>query len=311
MPPPATHQNLSPNQSDRGYLDATTAPKTIRYCLLAYCCHQPLLATSANIPGEPIISNNTDASKRLLKLCDGFLHNNRPIVRPTDDPVMQNNSSTQILRSGRGLAPTEFTLPFTLEKPLLAVGGHIKNTIALAWENRMVISAPNGDLRSYQIFQQTIHDLQQLYQVKAEHIICDAHLGYGSSHWADAADLAVCRIYHHHAHASSLVLEYPQQNHWLIFTWDGVGLGDDGSLWGGETFFGSPGNWQRVASFKSFKLPGGDKSSREAWRRLQMNVTSKLFVVTLKLSHADRAVRFISPQQVLVTRHRLLITVRP
>ncbi|MCK4709308.1 MAG: carbamoyltransferase HypF, partial [Gammaproteobacteria bacterium] len=236
-------------------------------------CHyfkKPLVATSANISGEPITTDNLDATKRLTKLCDAFLHNNREIVRPSDDPVMICNSfGCQLIRTGRGLAPTEFILPFTLQEPVLAVGGHIKNTIALAWKNRMVISAHNGDLsslRGYRAFQSAINDMQRLYKVKAEHVVCDAHPGYGSTQWVSKSGLEVTKIFHHHAHASSLAIEYPDISNWLIFSWDGVGLGSDGSLWGGETFLGCPGNWQRVVSFKQFRLPGGDKTSRQPWR---------------------------------------------
>ncbi len=259
--------NLAPGLNQLGVM----LPSHPLQHLLCHGFNKPLVATSANISGEPIVTHQADASERLRQLCDAFLHHNRPIVRPADDPVIrQNNARTQLLRSGRGLAPTEFTLSFTLKKPLLAVGGHIKNTIALAWHNRMVISAHNGDLdtlRSYQTFQQAISDLQQLYQVKARHIVCDAHPAYASSRWADEAGLAVSRIYHHHAHASGLALDFPQQkHHWLVFAWDGVGLGDDGTLWGGETFLGGPGHWQRVASFKPFRLPGGDKTARQPWR---------------------------------------------
>lgn len=258
--------NLAPGFNRLGII----LPSNPLQHLICHYFKKPLVATSANISGEPIISDNEDATKHLSKLCDAFLHNDRVIVRPSDDPVMiQNDFNKQILRTGRGLAPTEFSLPFTLEKPVLAVGGHIKNTIALAWKNRMVISAHNGDLsslRSYQTFQQAINDLQQLYKVKAEHIVCDAHPGYGSTNWADETDLDVTKVFHHHAHASSVTLEYPHINNWLVFSWDGIGLGTDGSLWGGETFLGRPGNWQRVASFKPFRLPGGEKTSRQAWR---------------------------------------------
>ena len=263
--------NLAPGTNRLGIMLASNPLQH----LLCHFFQKPLVATSANLSGEPIITGNMDATKRLQNLCDAFLHNNRVIVRPADDPVMlQNNFNPQILRTGRGIAPTEFTLPFTLERPILAVGGHIKNTIALAWKNRMVISANNndlGNLRSYRTFQQGINDLQQLYQMKAEHIICDAHSGYASTQWASQTGLPVSKIFHHHAHASSLTLESIQNNkqhnyNWLIFSWDGIGLGVDDSLWGGETFLGHPGNWQRVASFKSFRLPGGDKTSREAWR---------------------------------------------
>ncbi len=243
--------------------------------LLCHLFARPMIATSANISGEPIITDNRDATTRLATLCDAFLHHNRDIVRPADDPVMSENAivnnttGAQLIRTGRGLAPSEFTLPFTLEKPLLAVGGHIKNTIALAWQNRMVVSAHNGDLgslRSYQTFQQCIHDLQQLYQVKAEHIICDAHPEYGSTRWAENSGMNVSRIYHHHAHASSLFIDTQTTEKKLVFSWDGIGLGADGTLWGGETFLGQPGNWQRVVSFKPFRLPGGEKTAREAWR---------------------------------------------
>lgn len=263
--------NLAPGINNLGVM----LPGNPLQHLICHYFQKPLVATSANISGEPIIIDNADASKRLESLCDAFLHNSRDIVRPSDDPVMmQNNTNSQLLRTGRGFVPTEFTLPFTLEKPVLAVGGHIKNTIALAWQNRMVISAHNGDLgslRGYQTFKRAVYDLQQLYQVNAEHIICDAHPEYGSTIWATESGLTVSKVFHHHAHASCLALEnlhtIKQHNkNWLIFAWDGVGLGADGSLWGGETFIGNPGNWQRVASFKPFRLPGGEKTSREAWR---------------------------------------------
>lgn len=258
--------NLAPGIHRLGVM----LPNTPLQYLICHYFKKPLVATSANISGEPIITDNTDATKRLAKLCDAFLHNNRVIIRPADDPVMtHNNVESQVLRTGRGLAPTELSLPFKLQQPVLAVGGHMKNTIALAWDNRLVISAHNGDLgslRSYQTFQQAITDLQQLYQVNAEVIICDAHPGYSSTQWANESGLPVVKTYHHYAHASSLALENQECSNWIIFSWDGIGLGDDGTLWGGETLLGHPGNWQRVVSFKMFKLPGGEKTSREAWR---------------------------------------------
>lgn len=258
--------NLAPGINNLGVM----LPNTPLQHLICFYFQKPLLATSANISGEPIITGNTEATKRLAKLCDAFLHNDRIIIRPADDPVMIHNSvESQVLRTGRGLAPTELSLPFKLGQPVLAVGGHMKNTIALAWDNRLLISAHNGDLgslRSYQTFQQAITDLQQLYQVKAEIIICDAHPGYSSTQWANESGLPLVKTYHHYAHASSLILENPESSNWIIFSWDGIGLGDDGTLWGGETLLGHPGNWQRVVSFKMFRLPGGEKTSRESWR---------------------------------------------
>ncbi len=269
--------NLAPGINRLGVM----LPSTPLQYILCHYFKKPLVATSANISGEPIITMNDDVVKKLSNLCDAYLHNNRDIVRPADDPVMLHNDfGVQILRTGRGISPTEITLPFKLEKPILAVGGHIKNTIALAWDDRMVISAHNGDLsslRGYQTFQQAIKDLQQLYQVKAEVVICDAHPEYASTRWAVESKLPTVKIFHHHAHASSLVIEKPENAHWLIFSWDGIGLGVDGALWGGETFIGSAGNWKRIVSFKPFKLPGGEKTSRESWRvAASLNWQSKI-----------------------------------
>jgi len=73
-------------------------------------------------------------------------------------------------------------------------------------------------------------------------------------------------VQHHHAHASALAGEHPDIEAWLVFTWDGVGYGTDGALWGGEALLGGPGRWRRVASFRNFKLAGGDRAGREPWR---------------------------------------------
>jgi len=149
------------------------------------------------------------------------------------------------------------------------VGGHMKNAIALAWENRAVLSPHIGDLdapRSLEIFEQVIADLQQLYGVTAQALVCDAHLGYASSRWAAKQGLPLQRVYHHHAHASALAFETGLGNTCLTFTWDGVGFGEDGTLWGGEALHGKPGAWKRVASFKPYRLPGGERAGREPWR---------------------------------------------
>ena len=230
----------------------------------------PLVATSGNVSGEPVLTDNAGAEARLGKVAQAFLHHNRPIARPADDSVLRVIADMpRLLRVGRGIAPLEFDLPFNLPQPLLAVGGHMKNSIALAWSNRAVLSPHIGDLdapRSLEIFEQVIADVQKLYGVAACAIVCDAHPGYASSRWAAKQALPLQRVQHHHAHASALAFEGGQDRAWLTFTWDGVGLGADDTLWGGEALHGRPGAWQRVASFKSFHLPGGERAGREPWR---------------------------------------------
>lgn len=230
----------------------------------------PLVATSANISGEPVLTDNAEVEARLPHVAEAYLHHSRPIARPADDPVYRLIAGRpRPLRLGRGSAPLELTLPCALKQPLLAVGGHMKNTIALAWGDRIVISPHIGDLdapRSMAVFEQVIGDLQDLYQVRATGVVCDAHPGYASTRWAGRSGLPVRTVLHHHAHASALAGEYPDVKAWLVFTWDGVGYGADGGLWGGEAMYGTPGNWRRAASFRPFHLPGGERAAREPWR---------------------------------------------
>ena len=230
----------------------------------------PLVATSGNVSGEPVLTDNEEAMRRLGHVADAFLHHDRPIQRPADDPVCRviNNVSRPV-RLGRGNTPLELQLPLTMPEPVLAVGGHMKNTIALAWDNNVVISPHIGDLdslRSQEVFEQVIQDLQTLYQVSPEIIICDAHPNYYSSQWARRSSLKTFEVYHHHAHAAAVVAEYSMYSPWLVFTWDGTGFAPDDSIWGGEALYGYAGSWRQVASIRPFHLPGGDKVARHPWR---------------------------------------------
>jgi hydrogenase maturation protein HypF len=233
----------------------------------------PLVATSANISGEPVLTGNDDVEKRLAHVAEAFLHHDRPIERPADDPVFRTVAGRpRALRIGRGFSPVELTLPFKVDRPLLAVGAHMKNTLTLAWDDRAVMSPHIGEMhsaRSLAVFEQTLADLQRLYQVSIAQLICDAHPAYTTSRWSLKQGLPLERVYHHHAHASAAWYESGAADNgeeMIVFTWDGVGYGEDGTLWGGETLLGSPGEWRRVASMRPFHLPGGEKAGREPWR---------------------------------------------
>jgi len=230
----------------------------------------PLVATSANISGEPVLTGAAEVEQRLAHVADAFLHHDRPIARPADDPVYRWIAARpRPLRLGRGTAPLELTLPVRLERPLLATGGHMKNTLALAWEDRVVVSPHIGDMgtaRSLAVFERTVADLQELYGVTATLVLCDAHPGYATSRWAARCGLPVERILHHHAHAAAACAAASGDGDWLAFTWDGVGYGADGTLWGGEALLGQPGGWRRFATLRPFHLPGGERAAREPWR---------------------------------------------
>lgn len=230
----------------------------------------PLVATSGNMSGEPVITDSDEAEQRLVPIADAFLHHNRPIVRPADDSVARVIADAiRPIRIGRGLAPLELETSRTFQHPMLALGGHMKSAVALGWDRRIVVSPHIGELdspRSLQVFEQVIADLQTLYRVEARHVVCDAHPHYASTRWALRNGLAVTRIQHHAAHASALAGEHPHIARWLVFVWDGIGLGSDGDLWGGEALIGAPGSWRRAASLRPFHLIGGDRAAREPWR---------------------------------------------
>jgi len=269
--PTLAHHDLSPLIAPGLREIGALLPYSPLHALLSQDFAAPLVATSANLSGEPVLTEAAEVEQRLAQLTPYFLHHNRPIQRPADDAVFRPNAGkNRPLRLGRGSAPLELTLAHRLPQPVLAVGGQMKNTVALAWEQRLVLSPHIGNLdspRSLQVFAQVGADLQALYQVTAQTLLCDAHPGYASSRWAARQGLPVHKIWHHQAHASALVGEYPAVlGEWLVFTWDGVGLGEDGSLWGGEALYGHPGAWRRVARLRPFRLPGGERAGREPWR---------------------------------------------
>lgn len=230
----------------------------------------PLVATSGNLSGEPVLTSVRAAETRLAAVVDLFLHHDRPIVRPADDPVLRPiDGVLRPIRLGRGSAPLEMTLPGRLSEPVLALGGQMKNTLALAWSDRLVVSPHIGEMssaRSLEVFEQVAGDLQSLYGVRAKRLLVDAHPAYTTRGWARQQGLPISSSFHHHAHASALMLDNAWEESCLVFAWDGVGLGEDGSLWGGETLLGRPGSWKRVASFRQFRIPGGELAAHAPWR---------------------------------------------
>ncbi len=154
----------------------------------------PVVATSGNVSGEPVLTDPEQAETRLASVADAFLHHDRPIVRPADDSVVRVVAGrARPIRLGRGTAPLELELPRPLPEPVLAVGGHLKLAVALAWDRRIVVSPHVGDmgtLRSEQVFEQVVSDLQRLYDVEARHWLCDAHPGYTTTRWVQSAGKA-------------------------------------------------------------------------------------------------------------------------
>jgi hydrogenase maturation protein HypF len=229
----------------------------------------PVIATSGNLANEPISIDESDASDRLKGIADFFLVHNRPIVRHVDDSIARVVCNREmVLRRARGYAP----LPVRMKEPLpsiLAVGAHLKNTVALSVGRDVFISQHIGDLETAMAlaaFKRTVVDLPRLYDGQPELVACDLHPDYLSSKYAAGAHPTVERVQHHWAHVLACMAENELEPPVLGVSWDGTGYGTDGTIWGGEFLLAVEDSFQRVAHFRQFRLPGGEMAVREPRR---------------------------------------------
>lgn len=229
----------------------------------------PLIATSGNRSDEPIAIANDEAISRLKDIADHFLMHNRPIVRACDDSVVRlTRGRAGILRRARGYAPLGIRIAREVP-PVLAVGGHLKNTVAIGVGRDVFLSQHIGDLETIEArhaFESAIDDLCRLYSFKPEAVVCDRHPDYASTHWAEQSGLPVIRVQHHQAHVAACAAENGVEGAYLGVSWDGTGYGLDGAIWGGEFFRVEGNQFERVAHLRSFALPGGDAAVRQGWR---------------------------------------------
>jgi len=254
-------------------------PTTPLHHLLLKELDFPVIATSGNHSDEPIAMDEAEACQRLGEIADVFLVHNRPIARRVDDSVIRMIADKPIvLRLARGYAPlvlpaleewTREHLP--AEAPtILAVGGQQKVALALFTGEQAVLGPHLGDLDTplaREAFIEATRDLPALYGCQAEQVACDLHPDYASTRWAEETGLPVVRVQHHHAHAVACMVEHGLlAREVLAFTWDGTGLGTDGTIWGGEVLRARMDQFERVASLRPFVLPGGEAAIREPAR---------------------------------------------
>lgn len=246
----------------------------------------PIVATSGNISDEPICTNELQAIKKLNFIADYFLIHNRPIERYCDDSIVRIIQERElVLRRARGFAPLPIQISRNIEKPILAVGAHLKNTIALAHHNTIFVSQHIGDLEtpeSLNTFRKTIQDFQSLYKVTPSIIAHDLHPTYVSTTIAKN-ELAqqnqkaeIIPLQHHFAHIASCMAENELTGSVLGFSWDGTGYGTDGKIWGGESVLVKENKFSRVGTIRSFKLPGGESAVREP-RRCAVGILYEIF----------------------------------
>ncbi len=243
--------------------------------LIALRWRKPLIATSGNISGSPIFYRDDQAFRNLGGIADLFVTNNRDIVVPQDDSVVQFTGEQRIvLRRSRGLAPTYLPNPFEFtEHVILAAGSDLKSAFALMTKGNLYISQYLGDLENFdtqQAYYHVLHHLQNLLGTKPAHVLVDAHPVYFSSKFGKSLaaeyDADVVTVQHHLAHFSAVLAEnnlMKSDEPVLGVVWDGTGWGEDGNIWGGEFFIYKENEFERVAHLEYFDHVLGDKIARE------------------------------------------------
>jgi hydrogenase maturation protein HypF len=229
----------------------------------------PLVATSGNRSNEPICIDDAQALENLAGIADYFLVHNRPILRPLDDSIVREiNGKITVLRRARGFAPLPIKVKNTVSNTL-AVGGQMKNTVAISHNNQAILSQHLGDLDSEATrhqFEKTLIDLQNSYDFKPLRVMHDLHPDYVSSQFAANLAIEKIAVQHHYAHALSCMAENGLPPHALGIIFDGSGFGLDGTIWGGEFLAIHETHFERFAHFRTFPLVGGSKAIQEPRR---------------------------------------------
>jgi hydrogenase maturation protein HypF len=250
-------------------------PYTPLHHLLLAELRFPVVATSGNLSDEPICIDEHEALERLRGIADGFLVHNRPILRHVDDSVVRLVAGREMMvRRARGYAPLPVTLADTTGAPaaagnILAVGAQQKNAVALGSAGNIVLSQHIGDLdtaAALTVFRRVTADLQRLLAIEPEWVVSDLHPDYVSTREAKARSGNHRGVQHHFAHVLSCMAENELEGPLLGIAWDGTGYGLDGMIWGGEFLLADRDGYDRVATLRPFRLPGGERAIREPRR---------------------------------------------
>ncbi len=259
--------SVAPGNRELGVL----LPYTPLHHLLARELGRPFVLTSGNVSDEPIAFRDDDARERLAGMVDGFLTHDRPIHVRTDDSVVRLFAGRELpLRRSRGYVPEPLALAWSFPRPVLACGAELKSTFCLGRSRHAFVSHHIGDLQNYETFQALLTGIEHfrtLFDVRPEVVAHDLHPDYLSTQYAvDLADVQLVGVQHHHAHIAACLADHGETGPVIGVAFDGTGLGDDGTLWGGELLVADLVRYERVGHLDVVPLPGGAAAIREPWR---------------------------------------------
>ena len=288
--------SVAPGQNTLGFM----LPYTPLHHLILKRMERPIVLTSGNLSDEPQCINNDEAREKLGKIADYFLLHNRDIVNRIDDSVVRVlGDKLQTIRRARGYAPSTITLPdgFKAAPHILAMGSELKNTFCLLRDGEAILSQHLGDLENaaaFNAYRDTLNLYLDLFEHKPEAIAIDQHPEYLSTklgrELAAANNLQLYQIQHHHAHIAACMAE----NHLPLDTQpvlgialDGLGYGEDGTLWGGEFLLADYRSYKRLGTFKPVAMIGGEQAIYQPWRNTYAHLTAAFNWQDLKQKYKD------------------------
>ncbi len=228
-----------------------------------------IVLTSGNISDEPIIIDNKTALEKLSPISDALITYNRDIYNRTDDSLaVVFNNKERLLRRSRGYAPAPINLNLNVDG-ILATGAELVNCFCLGKGKQAFLSQHIGDLKNMEtleFFSETIEKYQKLFRIDPSLLVCDLHPDYLSSKYANELNITTIAVQHHHAHIASCMAEHGLDEKVIGVAFDGVGLGTDNKVWGGEFFICNLLDFERCSHFEYIPMPGGDKATKEPWR---------------------------------------------
>ncbi len=276
---------IAPGLSTFGFM----LPSTPLHHLMFKRLDRPIVMTSGNRSDEPQIIDDELARRALSGIADFLVTHDRDIAVRLDDSVLRVVAGApRLIRRARGFAPAPIALPKSLGSTtsLLAMGGELKNTFCLVKEGQAILSQHIGDLEDAERLSDYEHNLalfQDLYAHRPQAIAVDLHPDYLSTQLgrkiAHEKGSPLISVQHHHAHIASAMAENGiEQSQGLVLgiALDGIGLGDDGTLWGGEFMLCDYKSYRRVGTFKPVALPGGAKAMREPWRNTVAHIVAEM-----------------------------------
>lgn len=265
-------EELAPGLNQLGIM----LPYTGLLKMLADEVRQPIVATSGNIHGSPILSDPETAMTELEGVADYFVHHDLEILNPQDDSVVKFSPRFRrrvVFRRSRGLVPNVDSAGIESGKRIMAMGGHLKSTLAFFPNDYLYLSPYLGNLDQYAVFQRfvdTADRLMEMFEAIPEVVLVDRHPAYQSTIYgkelAGKLGVPVREIQHHEAHFASVLGEhrlFGRDRDVLGVVWDGVGFGNDGQVWGGEFFRYVSGRLERISQFGYFDWLAGDKMAKE------------------------------------------------